>query len=784
MNGRPPLPALGSLSSPATVKLAALLTGACELLTALVPLRVEAQAVLAVLLILTFLGLRSLLRYLRPVPHDLLRIVLLGLGLFVSLRYLGWRAMYTISTEDFGSFAASLTLFAAELYAIGMYFLGIFVNIQPLERPDVEPQGEPDAWPTVDVLVPTYDEPVEIVETTLIAATQLDYPRDKVRVYLCDDGGTDARLGSSDLASAATAADRAARLREICLRTGATYVTRPDNRHAKAGNINAALPRTQGELLLMLDCDHVPTEDILKRTVGYFQRDPRLFLVQTPHFFVTPDPVERNLKVHGRMPGESEVFYDQIQLGLDFWESSFFCGSAALLRRSHLADAKGLATFTVTEDAETSLGLHGRGLRSVYVNRPMVAGLQPPSFDAFVRQRARWAQGMTQIFLLTNPLAQRGLKAPQRLSYLNSTMFWFFGFARLIFLLAPAAFLILGLKIFNASPFEILVYAIPHVVVSYMVDDLLFGDVRWLFFSQLYEVLLAPFNAPALLRVFRNPRAPTFRVTPKAGNWDHDFISQMVRPFYLLYAIAIASVAFGIWRWDAQPLERETTAITLAWITFSLFYLHAALGALLERRQRRKDPRVPAWRRARLTMSDGSLLPGRVTDLSLGGARFVADPGPWPTVADGEPSCMQVVRPEDGREDLFDMTVRRVDATAGGLAIGLAFAELSFEDQRRLVAQAYGSSQRWQQMRHHRTDPIGITRPLAILFWIGTRYLYAHFATLLAGAIRWRSSARDPGPDRAPSRETDPWLASGSSASRSSSWQPASMRPQAAKTAG
>lgn len=726
-----------ALSSPTALKTAALLLAVFIGVTALVPLRVEAQAILALLLILTFLALRPLLKYLPPVPHDLLRILLLGFGVFVSLRYLGWRAIYTISTEDPASFIASVTLFAAELYAIGMYFLGIFVNVQPLEQPEVAPRGEPQDWPTVDVLIPTYNEPPEIVETTLIAATQLDYPRDKLRVYLCDDGGTIERTGNRDRRQAIAASQRAERLQAVCRQVGAIYLTRARNTHAKAGNVNAALAQSQGELLLMLDCDHVPTEDILRRTVGHFQRDPKLFLVQTPHFFVTPDPVERNLRVYGRMPGEGEVFYDQIQLGLDFWDSSFFCGSAAVLRREHLTAINGLATFTVTEDAETSLELHSKGLRSLYVNRPMVAGLQPPSFEAFVGQRARWAQGMTQIFLLTNPLTKRGLSSCQRLGYLNSTMFWFFGFARLVFLLAPAAYLILGLKIFYASPMEILAYAIPHVVIGYMVDDLLFGNVRWLFFSQLYEVLLAPFNAPALLRVFRNPREPTFKVTPKTGNWERDFISQLVRPFYVLYALSLLAIAFGVWRWEAQPLERETTAITLAWMTFNIFYLHAALGALLERRQRRKDPRIPARRRARLTLAGGSVLIGHVTDLSLGGMHFVGDSRPGIAATAGDTVLIEIVRPEDECRDVFEAKIQRIDG-GGRPTFGLAFGELPFAARRRLVAQVYGSSERWQKMRHHRTDPIGITKPFAILFWVGTRYLYAHFATLLAGLVMLR----------------------------------------------
>jgi cellulose synthase (UDP-forming) len=94
------------------------------------------------------------------------------------------------------------------------------------------------------------------------------------------------------------------------------------------------------------------------------------------------------------MPGESEIFYRIVQHGLDAWHSSFFCGSAAILRRRHLDEIGGLSGETVTEDAETALRLHAKGYKSAYVGKPMVLGLQPETFTGFIGQRCRWAQGM------------------------------------------------------------------------------------------------------------------------------------------------------------------------------------------------------------------------------------------------------------------------------------------------------------------------------------------------------------------------------------------------------
>ena len=115
---------------------------------------------------------------------------------------------------------------------------------------------------------------------------------------------------------------------------GAEYLTRETNRSAKAGNLNHALMHSQGEFILFLDCDHVPTAEILQRTLGYFLEDAKVFLVQTPHFFVNAAPAEKAIGSGAPVPDESEMFYRVIHPGLDSWNASYFCGSAAVMRRT------------------------------------------------------------------------------------------------------------------------------------------------------------------------------------------------------------------------------------------------------------------------------------------------------------------------------------------------------------------------------------------------------------------------------------------------------------------
>ena len=313
------------------------------------------------------------------------RMVAIFLGLALTVRYLIWRGLYTLTATDVLSLVAVWLLYLAEIYAGITHVMGCIVNSLPLSRPLKTIRNIPEEkLPTVDVLIPTYNEPAELLEVTLRAALMLKYPQEKLAVHLLDDGSTEQKITQQDVAAANRAGARKAELSAMCERLGVHYHARKLNHHAKAGNINDALLETNGELIVVLDADHVPTMDFLDHTVPWLVENEKVFLVQTPHFMANPDPVERNyFSAFSRMPSENDMFYGTIQRGLDFWSASFFCGSAAVLRRSHLEMVGGLSGESITEDAETAFDLHAMGYESVYVDRPMVSGLAPETFDAF-----------------------------------------------------------------------------------------------------------------------------------------------------------------------------------------------------------------------------------------------------------------------------------------------------------------------------------------------------------------------------------------------------------------
>lgn len=337
------------------------------------------------------------------------RFAMMAIASTLVLRYWAWRLTETLPpSEERLSFALAVVLFTVETYAIGVYFMSAFLTADPVQR-TLPPRVPAADLPTVDILVPSYNEPVEMLAITLSAARNMHYPPTKRTVTLCDDGGTDARCNHSDPEIAQKSRKRRRELMQLCRELGVRYSTRPANEHAKAGNMSAALERLSGELVVVFDADHVPSRDFLARTVGYFRADPKLFLVQTPHFFLNPDPIDKNLGLRRDCPPENEMFYHLSHRGLDRWGGAFFCGSAAILRREALDSAGGFAGDTITEDAETAIGLHRAGWKSLYVDHAMIAGLQPESFVSFIQQRGRWATGMMQLLILKNPLRGKGL---------------------------------------------------------------------------------------------------------------------------------------------------------------------------------------------------------------------------------------------------------------------------------------------------------------------------------------------------------------------------------------
>lgn len=120
---------------------------------------------------------------------------------------------------------------------IGFLQLLVFYTLvwKPSNRKQVT-ISDLDRLPTVDIFIATYNEPIEVLKRTVAGCLNLSYPKGSVHIYLCDDGKRES-------------------VEQLASEFGVHYLTRTDNKFAKAGNLNHAMSQTNGELILTLDAD-------------------------------------------------------------------------------------------------------------------------------------------------------------------------------------------------------------------------------------------------------------------------------------------------------------------------------------------------------------------------------------------------------------------------------------------------------------------------------------------------------------------------------------------------
>ncbi len=684
------------------------------------------------------------------------RQVYLSLSSFVIIRYIYWRLTYTMppASDPLGLFFGSVLL-SAEMYCVAILVISMIVNADPVKRPPLKRRRDEDL-PVVDVFIPTYNEDEYILATTMAAAMSMDYPKNKLNVWLLDDGGTDQKCNDKDPVKAESAKLRRASLTELCRRMGTHYLTRAKNEHAKAGNMNSALAHVKGDIVLVFDADHAPFRAFLQHTVALFIDEPKLFLVQTPHVFLNPDPIEKNLRTFARMPSENEMFYSLTQRGLDKWDASFFCGSAALLRRSALMETGGFSGVTITEDCETAFELHAKGYHSAFVDLPLIAGLQPETFSSFIGQRVRWCQGMLQIMMLKNPAFKKGLKPIQKLGYLSSMTFWFFPFPRLIFMLAPLAYILFDVKIFVSNVDEAVAFTLTYMIVNVMLQNYLYGKVRWPWVSELYEYCQGVFLAKGIVSVVMSPRKPTFNVTAKGLTLDNDHLSELAWPFFAMYLLLLTGSLVAAFRYVVEPSVSNLMFIVGLWNTFNLLMAGVALGAVSERKQPDRHPRLTINRQGALAVGDEKIAV-KIINVSAGGCalRLVED---MPAV---------LLEAEDTRGRLFieplgdmvrgaslPLTFRRKPYEGADRLYGCEFDEMQAEEYYVLADLMYGDSDALPHFLATRRKHKSIWAGTAQFMWWGVVEPFRAFSYLMK-----RKPVEQAAPETAPTPEAaTAWL--------------------------
>lgn len=646
----------------------------------------------------------------RRVPGRFPILLLIVLSLTVSGRYIWWRYTSTLNWDSGKDVFFGLTLLLAETYSWTVLVLGYIQTIWPLKRPVASLPADTRLWPTVDLMIPTYNEDLSVVKPTVYAALGMDWPKDKLRIHLLDDG-------------------RRESFREFAAEAGVNYIIRPDGRHAKAGNLNHALTKTDADLVAIFDCDHVPSRSFLQLTVGWFLQDEKLALVQTPHHFFSPDPFERNLGNFGKQPNENTLFYGLIQDGNDLWNAAFFCGSCAVLRRDAVESIGGFAVETVTEDAHTALRLHRNGYNSAYLRIPMAAGLATESLSAHIGQRIRWARGMVQIFRTDNPLFGKGLTIFQRLCYVNAMMHFLAGIPRIIYLLAPLAFLLFHSYIIYAPALLILLYVLPHMVHASLTNSVMQGAYRRTFWGEVYETVLSWYIAwPTAVALFA-PHKGTFNVTAKGGLIDKGYFDwKIASPYVVLALLNILGFVLGIWRLLTGPSnEIITVIVTMLWVVYNLIILGGAVAVAAETRQTRHSHRVAAALPIDVVAENGKVYAATLSDYSESGVGLLlAGTSPFT-----EGDKLRLLLPRGERHFSFPGQVTR----SMGNNLGIYFEHLTQQQQIDFVQCTFARADAWLTAGSNFSldKPMESFADVAILSLRG----YRRLATYLPFPLNW-----------------------------------------------
>jgi cellulose synthase/poly-beta-1,6-N-acetylglucosamine synthase-like glycosyltransferase len=466
--------------------------------------------------------------------------LLLTIALPLAVLYATW----LLRPERVGNPVLFGLLVAAEGFnltqAIGFWWTAARQRCRPALR-----LSDGGALPRVDVFVPVYDEPVEVVEPTIAMATRLRAAQ--ATVHLLDDG-----------ASAA--------MRSLARRYGVRYVARDGRNGAKAGNINNALGLTSAPYVLVLDCDHVPRERFLEATLGHLA-DERVAFVQTPQYYAN----HRNGAIPAAAWAQQALFFGAIARGKDARGAMFCCGTNVVFRREALEDVGGFPEDSITEDFELSVRLHERGWRSAYVPEVLACGLGPEDMASYVSQQQRWARGcLGAVRASLRARLPWGIRA----QYLLSSMYFLSGWTVLVYMSMPVVRILTGAQPLGAATADqFLIHFVPYFGLAlYAVALAGGGTYTFAGFALQAASFWIHVKASVLALLGRRGR---FVVTPKRGAHG-----RQLRPVWpaLLAILGLAGAAvYGLTR-DHSPSTLNNVAFAALHVTVLLTGVWAALA--------------------------------------------------------------------------------------------------------------------------------------------------------------------------------------------------------------
>jgi cellulose synthase (UDP-forming) len=398
---------------------------------------------------------------------------------------------------------------------------------------------------SIDVFIPVYGEDVAEIKQTALAAKAL---YGKHKTYILDDGKSD-------------------EVQAMAKSINVEYIRRPTNQHAKAGNINFALKHTSGDYFAIFDADFVANPHFLTETMPFFE-DEAMAFVQTPQYYNN-----NNNFISTGAGYMQQVFYALVQVGKNKFNAAFCVGTNVIFSRRAIESIGGIYDQSKSEDIWTSMILHERGFKSIYINKVLAVGKTPETVKAYSKQQLRWASGSFEIFLKRNPLINKRLTFDQRIQYLITTAFYFNGFAIAGLMVLPI------LQIFfNLTPIALDISFIQWVLLysGFYVTQLLLSMLTMGGFK--YQTLmLSAASFPIYIKAFFNAirnKDEAWHATNRIGAYDSPFNYIQAQAYVFIFLIL--STAVGIWK----SIYTQEFSVSIAWaglntVIFGVFMIVA-----------------------------------------------------------------------------------------------------------------------------------------------------------------------------------------------------------------
>ena len=544
------------------------------------------------------------------------RAAMVGVMIVLMWRYLLWRWIATLPPIGLSlDFVVGLIFVVIETMVMAGSTISLVFLTKTTDRtPEVDAYlpllAARNPPPLVDVFICTYNEEEAILERTIVGACALDYPR--YRVWVLDDG-------------------RRPWLADLAARLGARYLTRSDNAHAKAGNINnglrhvASLPEPP-DYISILDADFVPAPSFLKRALSLFHSGD-VGIVQTPQHFINPDPLQSNLSIARVWPDEQRYFFDVVMAAKDAWGASFCCGTSSVIRFDILRQIGGFPTESVTEDYLVTLKMKAQGFRTVYLNERLSLGLAPEGLKEYVTQRSRWALGFIQICRgdLGPFRRHNGLTLLDRVSLVETFLYWSASYSfRLLGIIVPILYWLFNILAVQADVVDTLAYYLPYFISQIVVMGWMAKGRVMPVMSDVTQLLAAPQIVRAAVHGLLKPKGHKFQVTAKGGDRSKRFVQwPLLRVFLAFLALTLAGVIWAFLFEDGSKL-RDSSALCLFWSWYNIVILTVACIVCVEQPRLRASERLAAGETA-IVHADGHAHAMRIVDVSLGGARLAGE---------------------------------------------------------------------------------------------------------------------------------------------------------------